>query len=96
MSLCCRDIMPLSFIKNGTDRTRVQGIMNVVFLSALSRSNLFPRIRIAFPLWISISHVIILRRSANVETGGQLFEGHGGCADFTHDDARGIVRQLRG
>ena len=37
MSLCCCDIMPFSFIKDGSDRTPVQGSMHVVFLSALSR-----------------------------------------------------------
>src|SRR6266487_313627 len=50
MSLCSCGIMPLSFRKDGTDRTRVQGNMYVVFLSALSRSSFFPRIRIASPL----------------------------------------------
>jgi hypothetical protein len=42
MSLCCCNIVVLSFSKAGTGRTRVQGIMPVVFLSALSRSNSFP------------------------------------------------------
>src|SRR5258706_209789 len=42
MSLCCCNIMVLSVRKDGTGRTRVQGIMPVVFLSALSRSNSFP------------------------------------------------------
>jgi hypothetical protein len=60
MRLYCRDIMPLSFLKDGMDRTRVQGIMQVIFLSALSRSSFFPRIRIAFPhidKYISISSI---------------------------------------
>ncbi len=54
MRLYCRDIMPLSFMKDAMDRTRVQGIMQVIFLSALSRS------RIAFPhidKYISISSI---------------------------------------
>ena len=41
ISLCFRNIMPLSFRNDRTDRTRVQGIMHVVFLPALSRSSFF-------------------------------------------------------
>src|SRR5258708_5347441 len=55
MRLCCRAILPLSFIQDDTDRTYVQGIRNVVFLSALSRNSFFLRNRIAFPPDISIS-----------------------------------------
>ena len=48
LSLCCRDIIVLSFRKDGPGRLRVQDIMPVVFLSALSRSNAFPGSRSRF------------------------------------------------
>ena len=48
LSLCCRDIMVLSFRKDGPGRFLVQGIMPVVFLSALTRSNAFPGSRFLY------------------------------------------------
>src|SRR5207245_2935979 len=48
MNLYRRDILALSFMKDGMNRKPVQGIVHVVFPSAL------PRIRIAFPILISI------------------------------------------
>src|SRR2546421_543438 len=37
-----RDIMVLSFMKDGMNRKPVQGLLHVVFLSALFRSSIFP------------------------------------------------------
>lgn len=61
--LCCRDIMPLSFTKDGTDKTRVQGIMNAVFLPALSKSSFFPGPGSCFLYREVYHHFLILRRS---------------------------------
>jgi hypothetical protein len=63
-SLCCRDIMALSFRKDDPGRTRVQDIMHVVFLSARSRSSSFPGSGSGFLYYEVYHHLRILRRSA--------------------------------
>src|SRR6266487_4329720 len=42
MRLYRRDILILSFMKDDMNRKPVQGLLPVVFLSALSRSSIFP------------------------------------------------------
>jgi hypothetical protein len=64
MSLCCRDIMALSFRKDDASRTRVQANVPGVILSARFRKQRLPRIRIVFPLGEVYQHFVILRRSA--------------------------------
>jgi hypothetical protein len=68
MDLHCRDIMPLSFIKDGTDGIHVQGTMTVISLSALSKSRFFPELGSHFLYtikYISISRLYKDRQIIN-------------------------------